>query len=92
MAYVLVTITPDGVTETRSHPIAHGPQVMAAVAAELARIAPGMTERECRIAGLKVARGRKGTPHVHAVTGYAFRVELADTAGLTLLSAVPTQA
>lgn len=91
MSYVLVITAPDG-TETRHRPVMYGPQLVAAVSAVLHTAAPWLTRRERDSAGMQVARGRRGMPLVHTATGYIFRVEEADTAGLTLLSAVPAQA
>lgn len=88
--YVLVITAPDG-TETRNRPVMYGPQLVAAVSAVLHTAAPWLTRRERNTAGMQVARGRRGVPLVHTATGYIFRVELADTAGLALLATVPAQ-
>lgn len=77
MALTLITTAPNGHV-TRNNPVMRGPQIVMAVSETLRRAAPWMTRRERDRVGLLVARGHKHTTHVHAATGYSFRIETAQ--------------
>ena len=71
--WILHITAPDG-TVTRNRPVTYSAHAALAVAAHLATVAPWMTERERKNAGLQVA-AHSPRDYVHTATGYRFRID-----------------